>query len=304
MTDGVVRLTLAGDWGTGTDEARRSRQADGRRAPDFTIHLGDIYFVGTLAEVNEHFLGVDNPHNDFTPCAWPLGEVGSFALAGNHEMYGLGDATTSCCCPVSASGIRGSARAGFFCLENDHWRVVGLDTALQLDRLAVHRDGSRRRTRGSSRSWSNGCGMTSGSAIARTTAGIVLLSHHQYFSAFDEWYVKPAQQLAEFINRPVLWFWGHEHRLALSMAATPSGAASPRTADASGTAGCRSIAQAGREALQAPRVRADVSSTTGGFRTTRASTSATTATADGLRGAGAAGGVQGHHRRGRVSRDH
>ena len=60
--------------------------------PDFTIHLGDIYYVGSLAEVNEHFLGVDNPHNDFTPCAWPPGRVGSFALAGNHEMYGLGDA--------------------------------------------------------------------------------------------------------------------------------------------------------------------------------------------------------------------
>ena len=27
--------------------------------------------------------------------------------------------------------------------------------------------------------------------------------------------MKPAQQLAEFIDRPVLWFWGHEHRLAL-----------------------------------------------------------------------------------------
>ena len=33
--------------------------------PDFTIHLGDIYYVGSLAEVNEHFLGVDNPHNDY-----------------------------------------------------------------------------------------------------------------------------------------------------------------------------------------------------------------------------------------------
>jgi len=92
VTDGVVRLTLASDWGTGTDEARRIGGLMAGEIPDFTIHLGDIYFVGTLAEVNEHFLGVDNPHNDFTPCAWPLGAVGSFALAGNHEMYGLGDA--------------------------------------------------------------------------------------------------------------------------------------------------------------------------------------------------------------------
>jgi len=45
--------------------------------------------------------------------------------------------------------------------------------------------------------------------------GIVLLSHHQYFSRFDDWYTKPAKQLAEIFSRPVLWFWGHEHPLAI-----------------------------------------------------------------------------------------
>ena len=37
----------------------------------------------------------------------------------------------------------------------------------------------------------------------------------QYVSRFDHCYPKPAQQLAEFISRPVLWLWGHEHRLAI-----------------------------------------------------------------------------------------
>ena len=45
--------------------------------------------------------------------------------------------------------------------------------------------------------------------------GIVILSHHQYVSRFDHCYPKPAQQLAEFFSRPVLWLWGHEHRLAI-----------------------------------------------------------------------------------------
>jgi len=45
--------------------------------------------------------------------------------------------------------------------------------------------------------------------------GIVLLSHHQYYSAFENQYTLPARQLARFISRPVLWFWGHEHRLAI-----------------------------------------------------------------------------------------
>jgi hypothetical protein len=45
--------------------------------------------------------------------------------------------------------------------------------------------------------------------------GIVLLSHHQCFSRFDDCYPRPARQLAAFFPRPVLWFWGHEHRLAI-----------------------------------------------------------------------------------------
>ena len=45
--------------------------------------------------------------------------------------------------------------------------------------------------------------------------GIILLSHHQYYSRYDNWYPQQAKQLAEFFPRPVLWFWGHEHRMAI-----------------------------------------------------------------------------------------
>jgi hypothetical protein len=45
--------------------------------------------------------------------------------------------------------------------------------------------------------------------------GIIILSHHQYYSRYEPWYPRQAEQLAEFISCPVLWFWGHEHRLAI-----------------------------------------------------------------------------------------
>ena len=45
--------------------------------------------------------------------------------------------------------------------------------------------------------------------------GVILLSHHQYYSQFESAYDRPAQQLAQLLQRPALWFWGHEHRLAL-----------------------------------------------------------------------------------------
>ncbi len=208
-----VRMALTGDWGSGTDEARRVGRQMAESHPDFTIHLGDIYYVGSLAEVNEHFLGVDNPHNDYTPCTWPAGRVGSFALNGNHEMYALGDAYFELLLPqMGMHSPRRRQQASFFCLENDDWRVIALDTGYnsigrpiienilrptgRLEDALVEwlRDDVKLGARGDHR-------------------GVVLLSHHQYYSAFDEWYLKPAQQLAELIKRPVVWFWGHEHRM-------------------------------------------------------------------------------------------
>jgi hypothetical protein len=45
--------------------------------------------------------------------------------------------------------------------------------------------------------------------------GLILLSHHQNYSGFQDEYTKPAQQLWDAgVRRNVLWFWGHEHRLA------------------------------------------------------------------------------------------
>jgi len=45
--------------------------------------------------------------------------------------------------------------------------------------------------------------------------GVILLSHHQNYSGFQDQYAKPAQQLWNAgLQRRVLWFWGHEHRLA------------------------------------------------------------------------------------------
>ena len=52
-----VKISMAGDWGTGTDEARMVAAAMEKSDPDFTIHLGDVYYVGDDNEVRENFLG-------------------------------------------------------------------------------------------------------------------------------------------------------------------------------------------------------------------------------------------------------
>jgi hypothetical protein len=211
-----VRVALAGDWGTGTDEAALvARQIEGFRA-HYTIHLGDVYYMGDGREVAENFLGQPVQGSHFTPIAWPLGSRGSFSLLGNHEMYARGIAYFKHILPSLGemrNGVSQGQQASFFCLENDDWRVIGIDTGydsvnwpfiesilepdcalppLLIDWLEKALKPSEDDAR-----------------------GIIVLSHHQYFSAFDHAYPKAATQLATFFKRPVLWFWGHEHRLTI-----------------------------------------------------------------------------------------
>jgi hypothetical protein len=216
-----VRIAVAGDWGSGTDEAFTVAKLIAARKPNFTIHLGDVYFVGDDAEVNENFLGQADQRRGFTACLWPTGTDGAFALCGNHEMYARGRAYFELILPaLGMTGANGPQRqkASFFCLENKYWRVIGLDTGYNSIGIPVIENISFIEN-----FWRPDCALPDkliawlGDVLKQgdDARGIVLLSHHQYYSAFDLWYVKPAEQLAAFIKRPVIWLWGHEHRLAV-----------------------------------------------------------------------------------------
>jgi hypothetical protein len=219
-----VRIALTGDWATGTAEANEVGLRILELAPHFTIHLGDIYYVGEEAAVLEHFLGRDASgelYEPYTPVKWPDGSCGTFALNGNHEMYarGLGYFGPLLAAIGMRSGPGGAftgQKASFFCLENEHWRVLGLDTGYNSVGVPIVEwipwfapscefenpllEWLRTQVR---------------LGDASDSRGLVILTHHQYFSAFESNYEKPARQLAELLQRPVLWFWGHEHRLAL-----------------------------------------------------------------------------------------
>lgn len=124
--EGPVRISIASDWGTGTQEAAQVAESIAAGAPDYTIHLGDIYYVGDDTEVRENFLGT--LVNRYSPVAWPKGAVGTFALPGNHEMYGGGDSYFTAVLDYCETGDGGPQRASYFCLESEYWRILGLDT--------------------------------------------------------------------------------------------------------------------------------------------------------------------------------
>ena len=223
--DNEIRITLAGDWGTGTDEANLVAKLMAAYRPHYSIHLGDVYYVGDPAEVGENFLGIKNPLNDYEPCQWPAGLRGSFALNGNHEMYARGISYFDQMLPtlgLMSNGKPNGQKASYFYLENEHWRIIALDTGYNstgwpLVEYIIQPDCA---LRPEEMDWL--CNVVR--PRDDDPRGIIILSHHQPFSRYDFWYPKQASQLAEFISRPVLWFWGHEHRMAIYQAfAAPGG---------------------------------------------------------------------------------
>ncbi|MBV9761185.1 MAG: hypothetical protein JO340_11525 [Acidobacteriaceae bacterium] len=46
--------TIAGDWGTGTQEADTIAGLIANKDSDYTIHLGDVYYVGDDDEIQEN----------------------------------------------------------------------------------------------------------------------------------------------------------------------------------------------------------------------------------------------------------
>ncbi len=204
-----IRISLAGDWATGTEEADRVGRAIRRFRPHYTIHLGDVYYVGAPFEVREHCFG---------RVEWPIGSVGSFALNGNHEMYARGVGYFDVLLPRLGlidpeTGQARGQRTSYFCLEDSHWRLLGLDTGYHSVGLPLIERLIRpsHRLPASLVEWLE-CEVGLGRDDAR---GLILLTHHQYYSAFENGYPRAARQLRRFSDRPVLWFWGHEHRLAV-----------------------------------------------------------------------------------------
>ena len=233
-------LGVAGDWGTGTKEAYFVTTNMQSHSPDYTIHLGDVYYVGDLPELRTNCLGRTNKRH--SGVKWLPGTLGSFALNGNHEMYACGDAYFKWFLPKLGLKVQGQQqlsgqKASFFCLQNKHWRVIGLDTGYNSAGLGMtllnalsHMKWLKwikwlRKTpcfkpksnlEPDLLTWLSTVVTDDPDDDKAPRPATVLLSHHQYFSGFDDWFRIPGQQLYRFFrDRPVLWFWGHEHRFAL-----------------------------------------------------------------------------------------
>ncbi len=205
-----VSIAVLADWASDTPESQMIAGQAGIQ--DYSIHLGDTYYVGNAQEVRENF-------NTDESGSWPYGTYGSFSLPGNHEMYSGGEGFFNELLPFMGSydGTNDKPvqpqQASFFCLENDYWRLIGLDTGYDsltgffgltpntnLDLLQVQKD------------W-----LTNIVKPGEDQRGLIILSHHQIFSAFEQEFSNPADFIASLIDpsRRIIWLMGHEHRLSI-----------------------------------------------------------------------------------------
>jgi hypothetical protein len=121
-------------------------------------------------------------------------------------------------------------RASFFALESEHWRILGLDTGYNSTGVpvlgslplvqSIKAIGGDAHLEPAILDW-----LRSNVRPLERRKATLILSHHQYFSAFpDEVFPKPAAQLSEFFaGQEVVWLWGHEHRLAVYDLFSPDG---------------------------------------------------------------------------------
>lgn len=227
-----IKIAVAADWATDTIQSQWVGESMEKKEPDYTIHLGDTYFSGAPDELEANF-GKGKSGKDksgkaiFYKGNWPRGRYGSFALCGNHEMFSSGYPYLAMItnplrgfgsCTPGTNDYTGQESPNF-CLYNDHWILLGLDTGYQsLNRgiLQLNPTNENLKLPDSVVDWV--CQKVKNLPGEKRRAMIVL-SHHQYITAFHEEteFHNPAHQLKKLFpdSEGILWIWGHEHRFSI-----------------------------------------------------------------------------------------
>ena len=203
------RIALVGDWGTGRFDAGGYDPATDvlatieQLAPDYIIHLGDVYYAGTQDappsnEEAEHFLKM-----------WPSMPAGrSFTLNSNHEMYGGANGYFNVALGRGASQATPFAHQNgfsYFALTHGGSAIVGLDAAY-FDPSSMYMEG--------------GLGEASEDPqyaflqqILSGRTDIILLTHQTAMSMNGRSTLQLWDDVTSVIpaERIKLWYWGHTH---------------------------------------------------------------------------------------------
>jgi hypothetical protein len=198
-----VSFVIAGDWGTGDFDPSpspaikvKNQIAQLAPQPDYTIHLGDVYYAGTNSEEKNNLVSL-----------WPGGTAGSFTLNSNHEMYsGAKPYFTEALANIKFTQQKGHS---FFALENTNWIVVGLDSAYFASEDGAYLDGDL-----GTAEQGAGDQLAFLKNVASRGKKVIVLTHHNGLqedgsATTNLW----NQVMAAFPagTAPAYWYWGHVH---------------------------------------------------------------------------------------------
>lgn len=190
IPNGVIRIAVAGDAGyrgqAQSNVIYNIRENHRNKAYDLLLHLGDIYFSGHKGEFLEHFLA-------------PFMNVGPrvLTLVGNHDLYMGADSFLHTLKVLHQPGR-------YFCIENPHWRIACLDTALPASSI----------TRNAGRLDEGQLEWLDSLLDKDDGKKNILMSHHFVVSGWEKTSDELLNQLQPRLKKVFAWYWGHEHRSA------------------------------------------------------------------------------------------
>jgi predicted phosphohydrolase len=202
-----ITVGITADWASGTQESFHVAKYLANQENDFNLHLGDIYFTGTLNDCKQNFCEA---------VQFPWGKLGAFAISGNHEAYSNCIGFRKVIMPFCGSTNGGTQRTPFWSLESNHWIMLGLDTGynsvdFNLWNPINNTEGANSEMKLPEQimSW-----LKANFANPDDKRGIIIMTHHMPISPHDNEpvFAEIANQLATIFNgRTVVWLWGHLH---------------------------------------------------------------------------------------------
>ncbi len=226
--DGSLRVGILGDWGTGEPEALAVLDQLMQLNPDLIVHLGDIYYAGTIDECRTNFLAPIQAARQKYGRNIPV-----YTIPGNHDYYSGGAGFYGMIPLLNQNAPNATVQEfSFFCLQNDNWQLECMDTGFNDHNLEHVADDITHLLREEA-AWHEQQLLAAGS---RKT---ILMSHHQLFSSFatigasGTSYQNPylTQNLQDWraagVSNIVAWLWGHEHLLEVYAAPSTDPAGLP-----------------------------------------------------------------------------
>ena len=198
----TIKIAIIGDWGTGswTDgsidcPALEVINQVKTLAPDYTIHLGDVYYAGTSGSFDS-----DEELSNFVN-SWVSGSQGSFMLNSNHEMYSGAQG-------FFGKGLRAEPfslqqNTSYFAIQSDKWIIIALDTAYY-DTSDLFMNGAL----------ADDNQINFIKSIDTTGKTVIVMTHHNPTNIDGTGTIGLPlwnQVISALGKLPEFWYWGHVH---------------------------------------------------------------------------------------------